>query len=346
VAGAPHRRDRSEAREPPGPGGLPEVQPRRADHRLHGELRREHGPVHDPRRRRGRGVPRDAPPDGRATDRLDARRGPDVPRVGLRRSRADADAAHRRRRRRAAREAPGALRGQRGDQPRRDVARLLPPPARLPHLEAIPRRHGDRHLAVQPRLVRVASRSPTGRAPTPSRCGTGARCTTSPTPGPRTAEHLVLRAVHRAARPGHVLRGLRRQVPIDRPGHEQPRRDRVPERAVAPPARPPATSPARSRSRSSRATARAPPAQRSTRRTSPAGTSRHRASAPSSRPAATSGPSRPTTARAPATSPTPAAWPSAPGWSPDGRWIAYFSDETASTSSTSPSPTARARPAS
>jgi tricorn protease len=80
--------------------------------------------------------------------------------------------------------------------------------------------------------------------------------------------------------------------------------------------------------------------------TSPAGTSRPRATASSSRPAATSGRSRRTRA-SPATSPAPAAWPSAaPSGPPTGAGSPTSRTRPGSTRSTSPSPTARARPAS
>ena len=131
-------------------GDVPALLARREDHRLQRQLRRQ--PRRVRRRRHGRHAgAAHAPPDGRPADRLASRRPARAVRVEPR-ERAPAlqpvlpGAGNRR----AAREARGALRRVRHVRGRRPPLRVHAAVAGLPHVEALPRRLGLRHLAVRP----------------------------------------------------------------------------------------------------------------------------------------------------------------------------------------------------
>ena len=87
---------------------------------------------------------------------------------------------------------------------------------RLPHLEALPRRLGARHLAVRPRDARREEPHARPRPTTPSRCGTATRSTSSPTATRTSAATSGRSTGERRDPPGHPLRRVRRALPVDR----------------------------------------------------------------------------------------------------------------------------------
>ena len=140
--------------------------------------------------RRGRAapahlVPLDGPvrADGprQPRPRLDARREDPLPRPAGADPRLRRRAVRRLARGRAGRTLPAPRGGRHQLLARREEDRLQPDLPRLPHVEALQGRDGPGRLGLRPRARRRSRRSPTGRAPTRSRCGSAARSTSSPT---------------------------------------------------------------------------------------------------------------------------------------------------------------------
>ena len=95
---------------------------------------------------------------------------------------------------------------------RREEDRLHPHLPRLPRLEALPGRHGAGRLALRPRRRRRSSGSPTGRAPTRSRCGSATPSTSSPTATDWKLNLWRYDLADEGDDPRHELHRVRREV--------------------------------------------------------------------------------------------------------------------------------------
>ena len=117
--------------------------------------------------------------------------------------------------RRPARQAAGAVRRVRQLLARRQAHRLPAADAGVPHLEALSRRMGARHLGVRPDDAGGVECHEERPRWTSSRCGTATRCTSS-----RTAARASSRTSGRASRATGAVRQitdfqrLRRHVPV------------------------------------------------------------------------------------------------------------------------------------
>ena len=233
------------ARLAAGAGDVPQVQPRRLQNRLPGQLRRRPRPLRR-RRLRRRAAARHLPPRQRAAQRLGRRphaalRQPRPGRFARRHADPAALPANGRRQRpdrRAADAAPRPLRRDRRHQPRRQDARLHAPLPRLSHLEALPRRHGDRHLALRSRQEDRRAGDRLGRHR--HRPDALRRQALLPVRPGRVAppEPVRVRPGDEKSPAGHELHRLRLQVPQHRPRPRRPWRDRLPAGAGPVPDRP------------------------------------------------------------------------------------------------------------
>ena len=192
-------------------GVVPALLPGREDARLLRQLRWQHRRLHGARAGRRADAP-DVAPDDRSRARLAPRRHAGPVRVVAReRAAALQPVLPGRRQGRAGREAAGPVRRVRHLLPRRQAARLPAAVAGVPHVEALSRRLGARHLDVRPGDQGLGQRDRQRRqrrAPDVAR-----RHALLPVRSRRqpARQHLGPRQERRAA-PGDAVRGLRRDA--------------------------------------------------------------------------------------------------------------------------------------